>query len=72
VVELPTISKLKFGVGPVQFLKEAKTELKKVKWPTKNEVVKMTTIVIGISVVVSLFISGLDFVFTKLAGLILK
>lgn len=59
-----------FGGSPVQFLKEVKAELKKVKWPTRKEVVKMTTVVIGVSIIVSLIISCLDFVFTKLVALI--
>ena len=71
-MELPTITAPKIGVSPIQFLKEVKTELKKVKWPSKKAVIKMTVVVIGISTVVSLFISSLDFVFTKLAQLILK
>lgn len=72
MVELPSISKPKFEVGPVQFLKEVRTELKKVKWPTKQEVIKMTSIVIGVSVVVGIFLSSLDLVFTKLFSTILK
>jgi len=71
-MELPTITAPKIGVSPIQFLKEVKTELKKVKWPSKKAVIKMTVVVIGISTAVSLFISSLDFVFTKLTQLILK
>lgn len=71
-MELPTITAPKIGVSPIQFLKEVKAELKKVKWPNKKAVIKMTVVVIGISIAVSLFISSLDFVFTKLTQLILK
>jgi len=71
-MDLPTITAPKIGASPVQFLKEVKAELKKVKWPTKEEVIKMTGIVIGVSTAVSLLISGLDFVFTKLTEIIIK
>ncbi len=71
-MELPTITAPKIGVSPIQFLKEVKTELKKVKWPSREAVIKMTIIVIGISTVVSLFISSLDLAFTKLTELIIK
>lgn len=71
-MELPTITAPKIGGSPIQFLKEAKSELKKVKWPSKEEVIKMTSIVIGVSVAISLFISALDFIFTKLTELMIK
>ena len=69
-MELPTITTPKIGVSPIQFLKEVKIELKKVKWPSQKEVVKMTTIVISISIIVSLLITSLDFIFTKLMEII--
>lgn len=48
------------------FLKEVASEVKKVNWPTQKETVRYTLIVIGISIVVALFLGGLDFVFTSL------
>ncbi|OGD53608.1 preprotein translocase subunit SecE [Candidatus Beckwithbacteria bacterium RBG_13_35_6] len=71
-MDLPKLSKPKIGVNPVQFLKEVKAELKKVKWPTKKEVVKMTGIVLGVSVATGLFLSGLDLMFTKLFTFIIQ
>ncbi|MEA3354982.1 MAG: preprotein translocase subunit SecE, partial [Patescibacteria group bacterium] len=47
-------------------------ELKKVVWPTKKEVVKMTGIVIAVSLIVGSLIGGLDLFFTKIIGLIIK
>jgi len=46
------------------FLKETKVELKKVNWPTRKETTKYTLIVIGSSLVVAIFLGGLDFFFT--------
>lgn len=54
------------GAKPLIFLKEVRTELSKVIWPTRNQAVKLTAIVIGVSIVVAIFIGVLDFVFTKL------
>ena len=48
------------NVAPVQFLKEVVAELKKVTWPTRAETIKLTAVVIAISVIVGLFIGGLD------------
>lgn len=45
------------------FLKESRTELKKVTWPTREETIRHTMAVILISAGVALFLGGLDFVF---------
>lgn len=57
---------------PVVFLKEVHDELKKVTWPTQQEVIKLTIVVVIVSLGVGLFIGGLDFIFTKITELILK
>lgn len=57
---------------PVAFLRETRDELRKVTWPTRNETVRLTLVVIAISVIVGVFIGGLDFVFTKLLQFIVK
>ena len=48
------------------FLKEAKLELKKVNWPTRQETLRYTLIVVGISVAVAIFLGGLDVIFSRL------
>ena len=60
------------SVSPRQYLKESVVELKKVIWPTKDQVIKMTGVVIGVSLVTGLLIGGLDLLFTKVIGLIIK
>jgi len=50
----------------INFLKEARVEMKKVNWLTRKEVIKYTLIVIGLSFVVAVFLGGLDFLFTFL------
>lgn len=49
-----------------RFLTEAKTELAKVNWPTKQQTINYTLTVIGISIALSLFLGGLDFIFEYL------
>ncbi|HWQ60104.1 MAG TPA: preprotein translocase subunit SecE [Candidatus Fimivivens sp.] len=51
----------------VEFLKEAKAELFKVVWPTKERMIRDTTIVLGISLATAVFLGALDFVFEYLA-----
>jgi preprotein translocase subunit SecE len=56
-----------------QFLKEARSELMKVNWPTKKQTINYTLAVVGISIVISLFLGGLDWFFEYLLKtLILK
>jgi len=50
----------------ITFLKEVKVEAKKINWPTKEETIKYTLIVLGISIGVALFLGGLDFIFITL------
>lgn len=56
----------------VSFLKEAQQELAKVSWPSREQAIRFTLIVITISLVVAVFIGGLDFIFTKLMELIIR
>lgn len=51
---------------PIEFLKEVKLELKRVNWPTRQETLNYTFIVIGISLAVAAFLGGLDFVFNSI------
>ena len=44
----------------VQFLKDAKTELKKVKWPTRKELLASTTMVLILSLIIALFLGLID------------
>jgi preprotein translocase subunit SecE len=48
------------------FFKEVYIEGKKVDWPSRQETIKYTLIVIGISVAVAAFLGGLDFVFMNI------
>lgn len=40
--------------------------MKKVNWPTKDETLRYTLVVVAVSLVVAVFLGGLDFVFTIL------
>ncbi|OGC38408.1 preprotein translocase subunit SecE [candidate division WWE3 bacterium RBG_13_37_7] len=46
--------------------------MKKVKWPTKDEAIRLTGYVIGVSLAVGLFVTIFDYVFKELLTLILK
>ncbi len=53
--------KRKLGFG--KFFKEVKSEIKKIVWPAKQQVIKNTMIVIAAVVVIGLVIWVLDLIF---------
>jgi len=50
----------------INFLREAKTELLKVNWPSKQQIINYTLTVIGISIAVAIFLGSLDYFFSYL------
>jgi preprotein translocase subunit SecE len=48
-----------------QFLKEVRLELKKVQWPTRKELGAYTLVVFVSVVVLTTYVFGLDYVFSK-------
>ena len=52
-------------------LKATKSELKKVVWPTKTQLINNTGIVVAAIVVFGIILTVLDLAFTQLAGLVL-
>lgn len=67
-----TVTKPDFGKNPVQFLKEVRTELTKVTWPSRSEITRLTGVVIGASIAVGIYLGGLDFIFTSTMQLLLS
>ncbi|MFA5986078.1 MAG: preprotein translocase subunit SecE [Parcubacteria group bacterium] len=46
-----------------QFLREAYGELRRVSWPTREQTIQYTTLVVVISVAIALFLGILDYIF---------
>ena len=53
-------------ISPITFLAQVRDELKLVTWPTQTEVIRLTIVVIAISLIIGGFIGGLDLGLTKL------
>jgi preprotein translocase subunit SecE len=53
-----------------RFIDEAWSELKKVTWPTREQVRNLTVLVFTISLVVGLYITILDAIFQQAIGLL--
>ena len=57
--------------SPVTFLREVRFELRKVVWPTRSEIVRLTILVLAISLIVGLFLGLIDFSFVKIMEILL-
>jgi len=58
--------------SPISFFTQTLDELKQVVWPTRQQLIRLTFIVLFISTAVGLYIGGIDFVLTKLTELLIK
>jgi len=55
----------------MQFLSEAKIELKKVTWPTPKQTLASTSVVIIIVFIVAIYLGIIDYILAKLVKYIL-
>lgn len=51
---------------PLTYLRDTWAELKLVRWPDRPTTIKLTVIVIVISILTGVYVGGLDFVFTNI------
>jgi preprotein translocase subunit SecE len=54
----------------VRFLRETRSEVKKVVWPSRREALNMTAIVLGVTVLMAAGLGVVDWLFTKLFALV--
>lgn len=55
----------------VHFYRETAAELRKVVWPTRDEAVRLTVIVIVVLIAMSIFLGGIDALLTQVFRFIL-
>lgn len=53
-------------VNPIQYVREVDQELRKVTWPSRQQTIEMTGLVIAVSLAVGIYIGALDFGFQRL------
>ena len=56
----------------IQYLKETRSELNHVAWPTRVQTIVYTILVIAISILVSLYLGLFDFLFTTGLGKVVE
>ena len=55
-----------------RYLKEVRSEMSKVIWPTREQTVNLTVIVLAVMVAMSIFLGVLDFIFGGLIQLLIS
>ncbi|MBN1179866.1 MAG: preprotein translocase subunit SecE [Anaerolineae bacterium] len=55
----------------IRYIKDTRSELKKIKWPTREETVRLTQLVLVVTVVMGLFLWAMDVLFSWWLGGIL-
>ncbi|MEK7657810.1 MAG: preprotein translocase subunit SecE [Patescibacteria group bacterium] len=50
----------------ISYIQESRRELERVNWPTRNETIRLTVVVIGMSLAVAFFLGAIDFLFSFL------
>ena len=58
--------KLTFGERVKKFIKDTKAELKKVTWPTKEQLIHNTGVIIVFILIITAILSVLDFAFGRM------
>jgi preprotein translocase subunit SecE len=56
----------------INYIKASRQELKKVSWPSRQEIINHTLLVIGVSLGLATFLGLLDYGFTLLVNLVIN
>jgi preprotein translocase subunit SecE len=56
----------------VRYFKETRAELKKVTWPTRQEALNLTLIVVGFTVSMAALLGIIDYIFARVFDLIIR
>lgn len=57
---------------PLRYFQEVRIELARVHWPKRDDVIRLTALVVTISLIVAAYVGGLDYLFTKLLEAIVQ
>jgi preprotein translocase subunit SecE len=53
------------SLNPLQYLREVRQELDKVTWPSREETLQLTLVVILVSIALAVYLGGLDYLLTQ-------
>ena len=56
----------------MKFFRETKSEMKKVSWPSKDQLIRNTVVILAFVIIMTIVLSLVDFGFERLLSLIVK
>ena len=60
----------KSNIGVIRYFQDTREELRKVTWPDREEITRLTLIVLSTTVAFAAFLGLMDLIFQRLAGLL--
>lgn len=57
--------------GIVTFLREARAELRRVTWPSRDKTIRLTTAVLAVTAAVALFVAAFDYLFNLMVQMLI-
>ena len=60
----------KSNIGIIRYFQDTREELRKVTWPDREEITRLTLIVLSTTVAFAAFLGLMDLIFQRLAGLL--
>jgi len=63
----PAVASRQNGLEALRrYFRESRIELRKVTWPSREQTVNLTLVVVVVCVAIALFLGGIDYVFVQL------
>ena len=63
---------MKLLAKPINFIKEVKAQLIKVSWPTRQELIAATLVVIAAIIITSIFVGFVDLILSRILSWIFR
>ena len=60
-----------YATGIAQYLRDTRSELRKVVWPTREDAINLTIVVIIVVIIMTILLGGVDWVFSQILNFLL-
>lgn len=60
------------GNAVTRYLREVRAELAKVTWPSRDEAINLTMVVLAVTIALSLFLGAWDYLFSRLIAFLIQ
>jgi preprotein translocase subunit SecE len=61
-----------YATGIVQYLRDTRAELRKVVWPTRENAINLTIVVLIVVIIMTILLGGIDWVFSQILNYLLS